>query len=858
MSSHFKRTKAAIFTRLLAACVWVALMTGAHGPASAQSQNPPAPAATAAKPGAVMDARLDKDESALQAMRLVIRNRSADDAALQAQQAALKPIQADLADALSTLTPRLQNVRARLAELGPAPAAGQPPEAPDVAEARARLLRFQKALDDNSKRARLLSVEASQTGDALAQRLRGNFSARLWTHTRSVFDPTLWGDFAAALPGDVERASAAIAGQARQPATARGAAEAWSTILATLGLFLLVPARILLGRLGRRWSISLAPTSALRKSTLALWLTLVGALTPPLAGQLLLAAVSGVVALTPAVEGLARAIIAALFSAATIDALGRSLLSPGRPRWRLAPVSDAFADRLAIFPALIGAAVGLVAFSTRASELLGASEAAREAILCLGVVLQLLAVGGALGVARMARDGQEEEAEAARSRLAWVAAAVGAWLALAAALIAVTVGYVAFASFIMRELIWIATVLASLFLLMRFVDDLCEALFAPRHSLSRVIAAGTGLSDHALEQVGVLLSGVLRLGLMVFGWMAIVAPFGASTREILARATSTEMVFKLGQISISPGLIFGAVFVFAAGLVITRIVRGWLERTYLPKTRIDVGLRTSITAGLTYLGALIALLTTCAYLGVNLDRIALFASALSVGIGFGLQAVIGNFVSGLILLAERPVKVGDWIAIGDQEGDVRRIHIRATEIELGDRSKLIVPNSDLVSKTVRNVTSGGALGQVKIVLRVTNDADAGEVRDLLLKQLTAHPGVLREPPPGVFLTNLPEGALEFTAVAAVASARQAFGIRSDLLFATVAALKTAGVRLASQSTVIQLAAQGGPTASVGETEASADDRAPTQPAAERYRAIDKMDGADEAAAARRRRREGRS
>jgi small-conductance mechanosensitive channel len=756
-----------------------------------------------------MDARLDKHESRLREIRLAARARPADDQALQTQQAVIAAIQADLADALSTLTPRLQNTRERLAQLGPAPAAGQPAEATDVAEARAHLLTMQKVLDDNSKRARLLSVEASQLSDNLGRRLRRNFSARLWAHSRSVFDPTLWGDFAAALPGDLQRARSAVTPQAAQaaPARGRGAAEAWSAMLATLGLFLLAPARIILGRLGRRWSMTHVPSSALRKSALALWLTLVDGLTPPLAGLLLYEALSGLVTLTPAVDGLARALVGALLLAATIDALGRSLLSPGRPSWRLAPVSDAVADRLAMFPAIIGVAVGLASFLSRASALLEASQPATDAARCLAVAIELLAVGGALAWARRGPDGQAE-ADEGPWRLPWVMAAVAAWLALVAALIAVTAGYVALASFIMRELIWIATVLASLFLLMRFVDDLCEALFAPRQALSRVIGAATGLSDVALEQTGVLLSGALRLVLMVFGWMAIVAPFGASAREIFARATSTEMVLKLGQISISPGLIFGGAVVFVAGLVITRIVRSWVETTYLPKTRIDVGLRTSITAGLTYLGALIALLTTCAYLGLSLDKIALFASALSVGIGFGLQAVIGNFVSGLILLAERPVRVGDWIAIGDQEGDVRRINIRATEIEMGDRSKLIVPNSDLVSKMVRNVTHGGALGQVKIVLRVANDADAGEVRDLLLDQLAAHPSVLREPPPGVFLTNVPDGALEFTALATVASARQAFGIKSDLLFAMVAALKASGLRLAASSTLIQLAAQG--------------------------------------------------
>jgi len=118
---------------------------------------------------------------------------------------------------VAVLTPRLADTRERLAELGPAPAAGQAPEAPDVAGARARLIKQQKALEDNSKRARLLSVEASQLSDSLARRLRGNFSARLWAHDRSAFDLALWGDFAASLPQDLQRARDAVSrGQARR------------------------------------------------------------------------------------------------------------------------------------------------------------------------------------------------------------------------------------------------------------------------------------------------------------------------------------------------------------------------------------------------------------------------------------------------------------------------------------------------------------------------------------------------------------------------------------------------------------------------------------------------------------------
>ncbi|NEK65268.1 MAG: mechanosensitive ion channel, partial [Xanthomonas perforans] len=104
-------------------------------------------------------------------------------------------------------------------------------------------------------------------------------------------------------------------------------------------------------------------------------------------------------------------------------------------------------------------------------------------------------------------------------------------------------------------------------------------------------------------------------------------------------------------------------------------------------------------------------------------RLALVLSALSVGIGFGLQAITQNFVSGLILLAERPVKIGDWVRIGDQEGDVRKISVRATEIQVGDRSTLIVPNSELITKSVRNMTLSNPMGRVQLQFSVPLETD---------------------------------------------------------------------------------------------------------------------------------------
>src|ERR1700758_4094135 len=128
------------------------------------------------------------------------------------------------------------------------------------------------------------------------------------------------------------------------------------------------------------------------------------------------------------------------------------------------------------------------------------------------------------------------------------------------------------------------------------------------------------------------------------------------------------------------------------------------------------------------IGYVLVVLQTLSMLGVRWHNLAWIVSALSVGIGFGLQEIVKNFISGLILLAERPVKVGDMISIAGIEGDIRRISVRATEIQLSDRSTVIVPNSQLISQNVRNVTMGNTTqGVATLVLTFALDIDPEQV-----------------------------------------------------------------------------------------------------------------------------------
>ncbi len=193
--------------------------------------------------------------------------------------------------------------------------------------------------------------------------------------------------------------------------------------------------------------------------------------------------------------------------------------------------------------------------------------------------------------------------------------------------------------------------------------------------------------------------------------------------------------FVIGGVNLSPTAILVALaFLLVGGLAI-RAGQRWLATKFLPRTGLDAGLQNSILALFGYgepagpRGAALSL----AALGIDLQKIALIAGALSVGIGFGLQAVVSNFVSGLILLAERSIRVGDWVVVKNEEGWVRRISIRATEIETFDRASVIIPNQEFITGVVKNWTHGNTVGRIIVKVRVAFDSDVARVRDLLVE-----------------------------------------------------------------------------------------------------------------------------
>jgi small-conductance mechanosensitive channel len=247
-----------------------------------------------------------------------------------------------------------------------------------------------------------------------------------------------------------------------------------------------------------------------------------------------------------------------------------------------------------------------------------------------------------------------------------------------------------------------------------------------------------------------------------------------------------------------------SVIVFGVGYAAARLFQGWLDAQVLLPAGISGGVRNSIRTGVGYVGILIAALAAISYAGFNLSSIAIVAGALSVGIGFGLQNLVNNFVSGLILLAERPIRVGDQVVVGGEEGIVRKISVRSTELETFDRANVLIPNSYFIAEKVKNWTFRNSIRRVALPVGAAYGSDAHQVRDVLLKVARDNSRVLTAPEPFVTLDEFAAASLNFTLYAFVGDINIAGGVRTELAMAVLDAFKEAGIGMPFGQTDVAL------------------------------------------------------
>ncbi len=460
-------------------------------------------------------------------------------------------------------------------------------------------------------------------------------------------------------------------------------------------------------------------------------------------------------------------------------ALGFAFFAPRTPDLRLSGFDDKTARRASFYAMTIALALALNIGFLGAGEKLGLSVATLAVINLCTVLLAawgLWQVGGIWGQTSYLTAQPIDEDEAGEDN--WFAENLivtgrrAAYILAVATPVAAVAGYYALSRYLLQSGVLSVAVIGFAVVLFLVAREASETLYE----------AGSKRDEGGAEE-GVGLFPVFIgfvLALAVVPVLALI--WGATTGDLREAYFGLTEGFAVGETVFRPGDILIAALVFALGLFLTRVLQSIVRRAVMPRTKLDVGARSSIVSGLGYLGFFIAALTAISYGGLDLTNLAFLGAALGVGIGFGLQNIVNNFVSGIILLIERPIKIGDWIEVASIHGTVRKINVRSTEIQTFDRASYIVPNSELISGAVTNYTHEDVMGRVICPIGVAYGTDVRKVERILLEIARAHPMTLRRPPPQVVFQGFGASSLDFELRAFLRDVNWVISVRSDVNF----------------------------------------------------------------------------
>ncbi len=713
------------------------------------------------------------------------------------------------ADALVTaLIPDRAQLQSQLEVLGPAPAPDQNAmaETSQVTRQRATLNVQKGKLDDQIKQAQAIKDNAANLSAQIVALRRNALRTQLALNSGSILGGRFWSPLVDKQSEDARRFE--TFGQQISQAWEGAWQPDWrygSIVCLLLAVAIGTYGRHLLER-GLAWvGINLLPEGRLRRSFLASATALASILTIGIAANLVAYTFTRHTELSDSVLTFVDNMVKLAVFSALISGLGRAFLSNQRPSWRLATIADPVARGMKSFPPLLAGLIFIFGIIEQTNNAVGTSVP--TTIMGNGLASLLVAITAAMIPIRSNRIRNKLAAE---GEALPIRSPVDALIHLAisitaiAILISLLIGYIALARFLTYELVWVAIVLSCIYFLIHLVVDACESVFSASSFTGQRIKRSLNLDDRHLAQAAALLSAIGKTMLLLFAVVALLnGTFGTTTPLVLLQNAIEIYGGKgLEKLNIVPAHVLNALILAGVGIYVLRSARRWLDKDFLPKTMMEPGLRSSLVTLFSNVGYVLIILLALTTLGIRWNNLAWIVSALSVGIGFGLQEIVKNFISGLILLTERPVKVGDLISISGIEGDIRRINVRATEIQLGDRSTVIVPNSQLISQNVRNATMGNAQGVATIALTFPLDIDPEQVRTLLLDVYRENEAILDSPAPSVTFSQLSSTGIVLSVTGFVSSPRVVGNAKSDLLFEILKHLRAAGIALSAPQKMI--------------------------------------------------------
>jgi potassium-dependent mechanosensitive channel len=731
-----------------------------------------------------------------QATNLAARAAS-DSAVLDQLQEKIEPLFPALYGLVGDMEKRLESAQNLLKQL-PAKSEDETIETPELRAEREILSKSATEWDGFVKRSKALEVQTQQLRDQLKERRRQNFTSALFARTAHPLSGAFWNGLLNNLASEAKSLSllwtdwlSALENRIKNMNAIIGLASAIFAII--LGA---VIRRTLMLKDPRKTQS--APQNRWQSASTALRFVAAPAIVMPI-GMIVAVNILEALGFLPGrMAQLSLSIVLAYGAYRIFAVLADILFATARP-WRLVNISDI---RSEFFNASSDQSGLLAATIVMIPALTTAAVASLQTATFLGAIISIYAGIFFIHKARSLPQETPEadclgpEIPARPDRLAPVKTlfSVLGLLILGATL----TGYIAFALFLTKQILWIIAISGTVAFASILMEELVTTGLSPQNKLGRQLLASTGLSSGALAQTSILTSGLLKVILLATAGILIAAPWGLRSDDLSSWLLSAATGVQIGPVRLSFSAIALAIILFLLAMAATRAVQRWLEKRYLPATSLDMSLRNSLLTVLGYLGFALAAMLASSTLGLNLENVALVAGALSVGIGFGLQSIINNFVSGLILLWERPIKVGDWIVVKDNEGYVRRINVRSTIIETFDKAHIIVPNGDLISSSVKNWMHGDRSARTGLTFTFAHGMDAEKIRETLVSVAAAQPDVQKEPKPTAVFKAMNDQGFLFDIRFTVRDADIGARVKSDMLFAFEAEFKKAGLRLAGQ------------------------------------------------------------